>query len=59
MHKEILALEEKHPWDYVVLSASKRALGCKCVYKVKYNVDGLFEQFKACLVILGSTKVEG
>jgi len=59
MRKEISALEENQTWTYAILPAGKRVLGCKWVYKIKYNADGTVERFKARLVILGNTQVEG
>jgi len=59
MTKEITALEENQTWDLTTFPLGKRVLGCKWVYKGKYKVDGSIERFKARLVILGNTQIEG
>lgn len=41
------------------LPHGKKAIGCKWVYKIKYNVDGTIERYKARLVILGYNQVAG
>ena len=59
MQKEIYALENNKTWDVQKLPAGKKALGCKWVYKIKYNSDGTIERLKARLVILGNHQTEG
>ena len=59
MRREIEALESNDTWIIDDLPAGKKALGCKWVYKIKYNSDGSVERFKARLVILGNHQVEG
>ena len=41
------------------LPTNKKALGCKWVYKIKYNSNGTVERYKAWLVILRNHQVEG
>ena len=42
---------KKHDaWELVNLPSSKKAIGCKCVYKIKANADGTIERYKARLV---------
>lgn len=40
-------------------SLSKRALGCKWIYCIKYKVDGTVERYKSHLVVLENTQKEG
>ncbi len=37
--------------ELVTLSKDKRTIGCKWVYKVKHNVDGSVNRYKASLVM--------
>ncbi|XP_075109190.1 uncharacterized protein LOC142180981 [Nicotiana tabacum] len=59
MRKEFDALDANHTWDIIPLPPSKKLIGCKWVYKIKYKADGRVERYKARLVISGDTQVEG
>lgn len=50
MKAEIQALEDNKTWELVDLPKGKKAIGCKWVYKIEYNIDGEVERFKAKLV---------
>ena len=47
---ELNALSEKGTYELVDLLQECRAIGVKWVFKVKYNVDGTIQKFKARLV---------
>ena len=49
MKAELHALEENGTWSLTTLPYGKRAVGCKWVYKLKFQVDGSLEQHKARL----------
>ena len=59
MKHEIHALEHNGTWTMEPLPPGKKAIGCKWIYRIKYNSDGSTERFKARLVILGNNQVEG
>jgi hypothetical protein len=59
MTNEIIALEQNRTWDLVLLPQNKSAIGCKWVYKVKFQADGQVERYKARLVAKGYTQQEG
>ncbi|BBN69414.1 RmlC-like cupins superfamily protein [Prunus dulcis] len=59
MDEEIQALEQNNTWSITPLPAGKHPIGCKWVYKVKYNSDGSVERYKARLVAKGYTQQEG
>jgi len=40
---EISALESNQTWETVLLPKNKTAIGCKWVFKIKYNGDGTVE----------------
>uniref|UniRef100_A0A803QA39 Reverse transcriptase Ty1/copia-type domain-containing protein n=1 Tax=Cannabis sativa TaxID=3483 RepID=A0A803QA39_CANSA len=59
MDIEIEALERNGTWIVVSLPAHQHAIGCKWVYKIKYNDDGSVERCKARLVAKGYNQQEG
>ena len=58
MDSEIQALENNHTWDVTTLPPGKLPIGCKWVYKVKFNLDGSVERYKSRLVAKGYTQRE-
>jgi len=54
---EISALESNQTWE-TILPKNKTAVGCKWVFKIKYNVDGTVERYKARLVMKGYIQTE-
>lgn len=59
MQNEIDALEQNNTWIITDLREGKSAIGCKWVFKIKYNSDGSVERHKARLVAKGYTQREG
>jgi hypothetical protein len=47
--KEMVALDANAIWELVVLPKDKKAIKCKWVYKIKHNVDGFVNRYKARL----------
>lgn len=59
MQSEMDAMESNITWTVVPLPPNKHTIGCRWVYKIKYNSDGTIERHKACLVAKGYTQQEG
>ena len=59
MNEEVAALEKTGTWEIVDLPPGKKPIGCKWVYRVKYNADGSIQRYKARLVIRGDHQEEG
>lgn len=58
MDAELLALDQQNTWTLTRLPPGHRTIGCKWVYKIKYNSDGIVERYKARLVAKGFTQWE-
>ena len=59
MDKEMAALDVNQTWDLAPLPEGKKAIGCKWVYKIKHNVDGLVSRYKARLIVKGYAQTYG
>ena len=59
MQQEYDVWLKNHTWDLVSLPPNRQAIGCKWVYRVKENVDGSINRFKARLVVKGFHLVHG
>nr|AAU93584.2 Polyprotein, putative [Solanum demissum] len=59
MRLETKALEDNGTWKLVNLPASKPVIGCKWIFKIKYQADGKVDRFKASLVAKGYNQTEG
>ena len=47
MEEEIQTLDANHTWNLVAPPKGCRPIGCKWIYKVKYNSDGFVNRYKA------------
>jgi len=56
MGNEVIIATET--WDLVELPNGKKPIGCKWVYKTKFQVDGSIERHKAKLVAKGFAQKE-
>eukprot|EP00253_Pinus_taeda_P016215 PITA_16215 len=59
MVDEMASLDKNEAWDLVELSAGKKPIGSKWVFKKKMNVEGKVEKYKAQLVEKCYSKVSG
>ena len=50
MKEETQALIKNNTWELVPLSAQKKTIGCRWVYKVKHNDDETVNRYKARLI---------
>ena len=58
MNDEIRALEENNTWSLVPFPPGSHPIGCKWVFKVKFNSNGTVERYKARLVAKEFTQRE-
>ena len=59
MSEEMRALCKNETWNLVPDSPHRKAIGCKWIYKVKYNVDGSVNCYEAKLVAKGYAQTHG
>ena len=53
MKEEFSALQRNHTWELVPFSKDMNLIGCKWVFRVKYNPDGTILKHKVHLVAKG------
>jgi Reverse transcriptase (RNA-dependent DNA polymerase) len=58
MKEELDALERNETWEIVQLPKGKKVVGCKWIYKLKYNSDETIERYKARVVVKGYTQTQ-
>ncbi|KAL4317827.1 hypothetical protein GQ457_18G022820 [Hibiscus cannabinus] len=51
VNAEYEALINNGTWELVSLPSNKQAIGCKWLFRIKYNADGTFNQHKTCELI--------
>jgi histone deacetylase 1/2 len=56
MRSEIVALQANSTWSLVLFEPSMNVVGCRWVYKIKRQVDGAIDRYKARLVARGFTQ---
>ena len=59
LDSEYSSLMKNDAWSLVKLPKDRSAVGCRWVFKVKYNADGSVERHKARLVAKGYSQEEG
>jgi len=59
MEDELKSMSSNDVWDLVEVPDGAKRVGCKWVYKTKYDSKGNVERFKARLVEKGFTQREG
>ena len=53
------ALDDNDTWDLVPLPTIKKAIGCRWVFVVKFNLDGFVARLKARFVAKGYAQTYG
>ena len=59
MDEEINALDASGTWELTPLPNENKEIGCKWVYKIKHNANGLISRYKAHLVAKGYAQTYG
>jgi hypothetical protein len=56
---EYNSIQSAGTWSLVPLPIGRTAIGCKWIFKIKYNADGTIERYKARLVAKGYSQKVG
>ena len=56
---EMQAIDDNGTWDFMSLPTSKKAIGCRWMFAVKFNLDGFVARSKARLVAQGYAQTYG
>ena len=58
MNEEMHALCKNEPWDLFPTSPRKKAIGCRWIYKVKYNANGSVNRYNVRLIEKGYAETQ-
>jgi len=58
MNEEISALQLNQTWTLTPLPVGQKPIGCKWVYKIKHNLDGSVDRYKARLIAKGTLRLK-
>lgn len=47
MQEEFQALQANQTWDLVLPTSPVKVFGNKCIFRIKYNLDGFISRYKA------------
>ena len=59
MNEEYESIMKNETWEVIELPKNKVPIGCKWLYKTKFNADGSVDKYKARLVAKGYSQKEG
>ena len=59
MNEELRSLEINRTWELVDRPPTKKIVGCRWIFSIKYQADGMIERYKARLVAKGYTQTYG
>ncbi|XP_073137021.1 casein kinase 1-like protein 11 [Henckelia pumila] len=59
IQEELVALNRNKTWDIVTLPQERKAMGNRCVYKIKRDGNNQVERYHARLVVKGYAQKEG
>ena len=59
MDSEYQSLIDNKTWTLTPLPIGRKSIGCKWIFKIKYNADGSVERYKARVVAKGYAQKEG
>ena len=59
MEEELKSMKDNEVWDLVELPKGIKTIGCKRIFKTKYDFKGNVERYKARLVAKWYTQKEG
>lgn len=59
MHEEMQSIRNNDTYDIVKLPEGKKPISCRWIFRIKRNIDGSIDRFKARLVARGYSQREG
>ena len=59
VYEEMRALKSNGTWEITKLPRGKKTVGCRWIFTVKYNSNGMIERYKTMLVTKGFTQTYG